>query len=1435
LPSPSKTDYVFGGWYSDSEFKNFEGLALGAYTPTSVQTDINLYAKWIQYTYSVTYFDANSASARGADGGTAPLSQSGATATSITLNANTLSIDGYVFSGWATSNGSTSVVYQDSATVSISANTTLNLYPVWTGDTYTVTYNYNGATGGNSTVSSAYVTGGSEITLPTPTRTGYTFSGWYSDSGLATSIGNAGASYSPTGATTSLTIYAKWSASTIEVAFNSKGGSSVGKANVSVGSELSAPTAPTLSGYTFSGWALTTNGTPITFSPTYTVSQTSNFTLYAIWSANTLTVTLNYQDGRTDSTTSVLVGSNLNQPTSPTRSGYTFSGWSTTSSGSTIVFPYAHNQSDNFMIYAIWTVDASYFIVTFNSGGGSGSMADQVANSATNLSLNTFTRTGYSFAGWYTEPNGKGTPYADGASFAFTSNTTLFATWIFTGYVVSFDTQGGNSLNQVVLNNGSSISTPTEPTKSGSTFSGWSVTNSGSTLTFPYTPATFSDLTLYAIWITPPFTVTFDSNGGTAVANQSTTAGGTLTEPSAPTKSGYIFMGWTKKDGDPAVNFPFTHGASSNFTLYAIWINSYTITFDSRGGNSVSPITVLIGASTAAPTPPIRDTYTFNGWWTEVSGGTQIVFPYTPSENITLRAQWLPNFFSVVFDSQGGSVLNSIQLSTNSLIDTPTASIRSGYRLLGWSLDKAGSLINFPYNPNNAPTQLFAIWQLITNVTVTFESNGGVGSMVSQVANSSRTLSVNTYTRSGFSFTGWNTSANGSGTAYLDSATYDFSEDLTLYAIWVANAVPPSISVQPQSATKISGQSVTFSVSATASDGGELSYQWYIGGLTISGATSSTLTIDNVSSGNAGDYTVVVTNTLNATTATETSSVATLAVTERTYSVIYTAPDKEGGSVPVDSAGPYAFNSIITLPGNTGSLIRGSYVFVGWRTATDATVRGANSNFSVIEDTTFIAVWTEIYQVSFNANGASGSMSDLNGPSVTIPSSTFTRTGYTFSGWNSSADGSGFPVSVGITVPVTEDVILYAQWSASTLTITYSAGTGGSGSAPTTPLSVTYGQTFTTPANTFTRSGYTFAGWSDGTNTYAAAATYPASGTVSADVTLTAQWSAVTYSVTYTATDKTGGSVPVDTSGPYALNATVTILGNTGALSRTGYIFAGWTTAANPIVRIPGATFVIDSGVTFIAAWTLTSGTSDSKVIAALSVKSTGLNRATELLSNFSNSTTSYSVYVPAAVTAVTASITREAGSLMRTEVRVNNSGTRKLVFTNNLANSGALPLPSATNTVVITAISTDLSKQEFTITVYRDTNTIPTGGSSASPAPVATPIPANQVVSLVRFAVNTSNGVSEVPVSPTFSTTTFTYSASFSVTQSATQLKADFTGTGVTLRLKVNNGAFRPIASTGSSSTVALNKGANTAILRVFSADGSSVDYTFTLNRASS
>ncbi|NBS37375.1 MAG: hypothetical protein EBS71_08450 [Actinobacteria bacterium] len=178
LPTPTRTGYTFAGWFTASSGGSSIGAAGASYVPTA---DITVHAQWTALTYSVTFYDTNSGSGGGGDGGSAPSVQSGSGVGSLTLSANTLSLSGYAFSGWATSNGSTTVAYADQGSVSITSNTTLNLYPVWTANTYTVTYDGNSNTSG-SVPSVGSATYGSSFTVSANSgslvRSGYSFSGW---------------------------------------------------------------------------------------------------------------------------------------------------------------------------------------------------------------------------------------------------------------------------------------------------------------------------------------------------------------------------------------------------------------------------------------------------------------------------------------------------------------------------------------------------------------------------------------------------------------------------------------------------------------------------------------------------------------------------------------------------------------------------------------------------------------------------------------------------------------------------------------------------------------------------------------------------------------------------------------------------------------------------------------------------------------------------------------------------------------------------------------------------------------------------------------------------------------------------------------------------------------------------------------------------------
>jgi uncharacterized repeat protein (TIGR02543 family) len=138
-------------------------------------------------------------------------------------------------------------------------------------------------------------------------------------------------------------------------------------------------------------------------------------------------------------------------------------------------------------------------------------------------------------------------------------------------HAVTFDSKGGTTVAAGTFLEGASISTPAAPTRAGYTFGGWSATDGGVAVSLPYSPTSKADLTLFALWTPNTYAVTFDSKSGTSVAAGSFVTAGSIVAPSAPSRTGFTFGGWSATDGGVAVSFPYSPGVTSAVTLYARW------------------------------------------------------------------------------------------------------------------------------------------------------------------------------------------------------------------------------------------------------------------------------------------------------------------------------------------------------------------------------------------------------------------------------------------------------------------------------------------------------------------------------------------------------------------------------------------------------------------------------------------------------------------------------------------------------------------------------------------------------------------------------------------------------------------------------------------------------------------------------------------------
>ena len=257
--------------------------------------------------------------------------------------------------------------------------------------------------------------------LPTPTRNGYTFSGWYLSRAYTREI----TSSDTVNNSEDHTLYARWTAGEYTVSFNSNGGSAVSPIAVTYGKKYGNLPLPTKPGYTFDGW-YTDSGEKVTADSTVNVDR--NHTLNAKWRENTYTVRFNPTGGSVSgSTKSIKYGQSYGDLPTPTKAGYKFEGWYTSSSGGTKIY-----SSDTFVftedieLYARWS--PATYTVSFNSNGGSSVSSISVKYGDTYGTLPTPKKDYYKFVGWYTSPSG-GTKVSSGDTFNSASNITLYAQW----------------------------------------------------------------------------------------------------------------------------------------------------------------------------------------------------------------------------------------------------------------------------------------------------------------------------------------------------------------------------------------------------------------------------------------------------------------------------------------------------------------------------------------------------------------------------------------------------------------------------------------------------------------------------------------------------------------------------------------------------------------------------------------------------------------------------------------------------------------------------------------------------------------------------------------------------------------------------------------------------------------------------------------------
>ncbi len=425
-------------------------------------------------------------------------------------------------------------------------------------------------------------------------------------------------------------------------------------------------------------YTLVTGGNPITYSTLPTLSLPNGWAGEVTISGNSLQLILTSVSGSAVTLTYNVNGGTGSAPVDPsspysagatatvlgnttgmTKTGHSFAGWNTAANGSGT--PRAPGSTFTInaatILYAQWT--PNNYTVTFDANGGVAATpaSTSVTYGSTYGTLASTTRTGYTLNGWFTAPSG-GTQVTSGTSVTNASNHTLYAQWTANTYLVTLNSQGGTGgSSSVNASYQSAMPAATPPTRTGYTFGGYYTAINGGGTQY-YTSAMASarnwDLlaatTLYAKWTANTYTVTFDANGGDVPipATKSVTYDSTYGTLAITSRIGYTFTGWfTAASGGTQVTTTTTVSNASNHTLYAQWTaDTYTVTFDANGGTAPAPssksVTYASAYGTLATTD--RSGYTFNGWFTAASGGTQVNAgtTVTSTTDHTLYAQWTP-------------------------------------------------------------------------------------------------------------------------------------------------------------------------------------------------------------------------------------------------------------------------------------------------------------------------------------------------------------------------------------------------------------------------------------------------------------------------------------------------------------------------------------------------------------------------------------------------------------------------------------------------------------------------------------------------------------------------------------------------------------------------------------------------------------------------
>ena len=479
------------------------------------------------------------------------------------------------------------------------------------------------------------------------------------------------------------------------VTMDTAGGDPIRPIQYTVESEAFQLPTPIRTGYIFLGWT----GEGIT-EPQKTMEipqgSTGDRTYTANWQVIEYTIITLLEGGNAGSSQVYFytVEQTVTLPT-PTRTGYTFLGW--TGEGITTPQP-------NVTIPKGSTGDKTYienwelteYNITMDLNGGSGQEKVVYTMTDEDFELPTPTRNGYEFVGWTGE--GITTPQTSvKIPKGSTGNKAYTANWKAIEYTITLDTNGGPAVSPIKYTVEDSFTLP-YLLRTGYEFVGWTLDGSGM---IPATPliiyyGTTGNLRYKAEWRLAEYTITMDLDGGSGQEKVVYTITDEEFELPTPTRNGYEFVGWTgERITTPQTSVKIPKGSTGNKAYTANWkVIRYTITLVTNGGAVIASIRYTVEDSVTLPIPPDRPGYEFSGWVLDGSGqfpSTPMIIPKGSTGDRIYKAEWREATYTITFVSHG-RVYNWVQYTINNQIyfgapEEDPSYYLPGYTFVGWKID----------------------------------------------------------------------------------------------------------------------------------------------------------------------------------------------------------------------------------------------------------------------------------------------------------------------------------------------------------------------------------------------------------------------------------------------------------------------------------------------------------------------------------------------------------------------------------------------------------------------------------------------------------------------------------------------------------------------------------------------------------------------------